>query len=358
MSSEFGGKVKVSIFGESHGEGIGVVIDGLPAGVPVQMDQIGVQLSRRAPGRDLTSTPRIEEDIPEILSGVFGDHTTGAPLCAVIRNHNTRSRDYEQFMRTPRPSHADFTSIIRYNGYNDMRGSGHFSGRLTAPLVFAGAICRSVLEQKGVFIGGHIHSVAGVFDTPFDPINTSSAELLALSSRYFSVINPKAEKSMRKAIEDARAEGDSVGGTVEIMVRGLPAGVGSPMFDGIENKLSQIIFGIPAVKGLEFGAGFDFAGMKGSEANDPFAYEGDKVITTKNNNGGVLGGISTGMPLVYRAVFKPTPSISLRQKTVDLRERKNTEMVIEGRHDPCIVPRALPVVENASAIALLNLVLG
>jgi len=354
MPSDIGKKIRISVFGESHGEGIGVVIDGLPHGLDIDMDSICVQLSRRMPGKDNTSTPRIELDIPDIKSGVLNNKTTGAPLCALFSNSDTHSSDYEQFIRFPRPSHADYTSMLRYDGYNDIRGSGHFSGRLTAPIVFAGAICRSALAQKGIYIGGHVFQVGNVFDTPFDPVRVGKNELSELSSRYFSVINQKSEKAMRKLIESVRDEGDSIGGVLEVAVCGFPAGIGNPMFEGIENEISRAVFGIPAVKGIEFGAGFGFASMKGSEANDPFVYENFAVKTEKNNNGGILGGISTGMPILFRTCVKPTPSISKQQKTVDLKEKVNSIISIEGRHDPCILPRALPVVEAACAVALIN----
>jgi len=356
MSSDFGQKVRISLFGESHGECVGVVIDGLPENILIDTDKIYTQLSRRAPGKDKTATPREESDVPEIISGVLNNRTTGAPLCAVIKNSNTRSSDYEKFARYPRPSHADYTAMVRYNGANDLRGSGHFSARLTAPLVFAGAICRDILEQKGITIGGHICQIGNVFDDALDPVNVNAEQLKALSSRYFSVINENAEQAMRDAIEEVRLQGDSIGGTVEVAVCGVEPGIGSPIFDGIENEIAKAVFGIPAAKGIEFGKGFAFASERGSMANDPFAYNGERVVTTQNNNGGILGGISTGMPIIFRTVFKPTASIAIKQNTVDLMTQKNSELTIEGRHDPCIAVRALPVVESACAIALINIV--
>lgn len=355
MSSAWGKSIEISIFGESHGEGIGVVLNGLPAGEPVDIDAIALQMSRRAPGQDKSATPRKESDTPEILSGVFDGHTTGAPLCAVIRNTNTRSGDYSSLKRLPRPGHSDYAASVRYKGYNDIRGGGHFSGRLTAPLVFAGAVCRQILSRRGVHIGGHVYAVGSVQDTPFDPVHVTDEELDVLASKYFPTISEEALQAMKQEIETARMNLDSVGGIVECAVTGLPAGLGSPMFGGVENVLSSILFGIPAVKGLEFGAGFAAAKMHGSENNDPYFYNGDRVETETNNHGGILGGITTGMPVVLRAAFKPTPSIAQEQRTVDLTARENAHLAIEGRHDPCIVPRAVPAVEAAVAVGILNL---
>ncbi len=355
MSSAWGEKIRISIFGESHGPAIGVVLDGLPAGEALDFDAITLQMGRRAPGRDLSSTPRKESDLPQILSGVLNGMTTGAPLCAVIENTNTKSGDYDNLKSVPRPGHADYTAFLRYGGWNDVRGGGHFSGRLTAPLVFAGAVCRQILQRKGVLIGAHVASVGCQKDTAFDPAYIPESLLFRLSSVYFPVINPEAEAKMRETIESARLAQNSVGGVVECAAIGLSAGIGDPMFGGIESVLSSILFGIPACKGVEFGAGFGAAELLGSENNDAFAYDGDQVKTETNHAGGILGGISTGMPIVFRAAFKPTPSISLEQDSVDLTVKTDAKLKVHGRHDPCIVPRAVPVVEAAAAVALLDI---
>lgn len=353
--SSWGNSIKISIFGESHGKGIGVVIDGLSAGKKLDMDKIYMQMSRRAPGKDKTATPRLEKDIPEIMSGVLDDRTTGAPLCALIRNTNTRSGDYGNILSRPRPGHADYTGFVRYGGFNDISGGGHFSGRLTAPIVFAGAVCRQILEEKGVNIAAHISSIGNINDECFDPVDIPAELMQRLTGETFSLIDHTKENDMRTLIEECRLSLDSIGGTVECVVTGLPAGLGSPMFEGVENIISSIVFGIPAVKGIEFGAGFRASEMRGSENNDEFYYDGDIVKTRTNNHGGILGGITSGMPLIFRAAIKPTPSIARMQKTVDLTEEKNAELEIKGRHDPCIVPRAVPVIEAAAAIAVLEM---
>ncbi len=355
--SSWGNAVKISIFGESHGRGIGIVIDGLPAGEKLDTDKILAQMARRAPGHDKAATPRMESDTPEIISGILNNTTTGAPLCAVIKNTNTRSQDYGNIMSNPRPSHADFTGYIRYNGFNDIRGGGHFSGRLTAPIVFAGAVCRQILERRNIKIGAHIASVGNIEDERFDPINISDELIERLSTTKFGLIDENKEAPMRELIEDCRMSRDSIGGTIECAVIGMPAGAGSPMFNGIENVISSIIFGIPAVKGIEFGSGFDGSKKRGSQNNDEFYYDGDIVKTRTNNHGGILGGISSGMPIVFRTAIKPTASISQQQNTVDLIQHKNSTLVINGRHDPCIVVRAVPVIEAASAVAIINVLM-
>ncbi len=354
--SSWGNSIKISVFGESHGSGIGVVIDGLPAGKKIDMDSVYLQMSRRAPGRDKTATPRLEKDIPEVLSGMLDSTTTGAPLCAVIRNTNTRSGDYGNILSAPRPGHADYTGNIRYSGFNDIRGGGHFSGRLTAPIVFAGSICRQILAEKGIRIAAHISSVGNIRDKRFDPVDISTELMDRLNKETFALIDTEKEAPMRELIEECRMDCDSIGGTIECTVTGLPAGIGSPMFEGAENVISSIVFGIPAVKGIEFGSGFEAAEMRGSQNNDEFYYDGDTVKTRTNNHGGILGGITSGMPLIFRAAIKPTPSIAKQQNTVDLTEKKDTTLSIHGRHDPCIVPRAVPVVEAAAAIAVLEIV--
>ena len=355
MSSTWGNNIKISVFGESHGVGIGVVIDGLPAGEELDFDEIQFQMNRRAPGNDSASTPRKEEDMPEVCSGILNNVTTGAPMCAVIENANTRSVDYDKLQRLPRPGHADYTGAVRYNGYNDVRGGGHFSGRLTAPLTFAGAVCRQILARRGVTVGGHIFAIGNMYDDPFDPVSVNADQLLALQEKFFALNRPEAERGMRRRIDDAHSDRDSVGGIVEIAAVGVPAGVGSPMFGGVENVLSSIVYGVPAVKGVEFGAGFDVARMRGSESNDPFTLSGNRVITTRNVCGGILGGITDGMPVIMRAAVKPTPSISQEQHTIDLKEQRDAILTVGGRHDPCIVPRALPAIESAVAIGLADL---
>lgn len=358
MSSTWGENLKLSVFGESHGPAIGVVLDGLPAGEPIDFGEIAAQMTRRAPGRDKTATQRKESDTPEILSGVVDGHTTGTPLCAVIKNSGAHSGDYADFKRFPRPGHADFTALCRYGGFSDYRGGGHFSGRLTAPLVFAGAVCRSILEKRGVTIGSHLYEIGNVRDMVFDPVHIEQETLQALSQSNFPVLEEKSEGAMRAVIEDARKDCDSVGGIVECAAVGLPGGYGDPMFGGVENRLASILFGIPAVKGLEFGAGFEAARLRGSENNDVFVMEDNTVKTSTNRHGGILGGITTGMPLIFRLAFKPTPSIFKPQQTVDLETGQPATLKIEGRHDPCVVVRAAPVVEAVTAVCLLDLLLG
>lgn len=281
--------------------------------------------------------------------------TTGAPLCALIRNTNTRSADYQNLSILPRPGHSDYPAYVKYQGYNDIRGGGHFSGRLTSPLVFAGSVCRQILRRRGIEIGAHIYAIAGIPDDPFDPVHVDAPLLSQLSHSRFSLINPAVEEPMRAAVEQARMSLDSVGGIVECAAVGVPAGLGSPMFGGVENVFSSLIFGIPAIKGVEFGEGFGAAKMRGSQHNDPYRIENGAVKTVTNHAGGILGGITSGMPILVRAVVKPTSSISQRQDTVDLTTRENTILEVHGRHDPCIVPRAVPVVESAVAVALINL---
>ena len=356
MSSTYGEKIKISVFGESHGNGIGVVIDGLSAGAEIDMDGVLAQMKRRAPGRDKTATPRKESDLPEVLSGMLGSTLTGAPLCAVIRNTNTKSGDYSNLLECPRPGHSDYTAFIKYGGANDIRGGGHFSGRITAPLVFAGAICRQLLEKRGIKIAAHIKSIGGVNDRAFDPTDISDKLIDRLNSSSFALIDEDSEEAMRAEVESARKSLDSIGGTIECAVTGLTPGIGEPMFDGVEGVIAKAVFGVPAVKGIEFGKGFELAKMRGSQSNDPFVYMDGRVVTETNNCGGILGGITNGMPVIFTAAIKPTPSIAQKQRTVNLETGENTELEIRGRHDPCIVPRAVPVIEAVTAIALINLI--
>ena len=373
MSGVWGNKIEISIFGESHGKGVGIVLSGLPAGITIDSDMVTLEMKRRAPGRDPLSTPRKESDSFEIISGIFDDKLTGAPLCCMIMNTNTRSGDYSEFSHKFRPGHADYTAHVKYNGFHDYRGGGHFSGRLTAPLVFAGAICKQVLQSMlpNIKIGAHIYKITDIKDDPFDltssdtlqPLGKSSQSdiefnLSSLEGKPFPVINDTAAKAMKAAIEEARENGDSVGGVIECAAINIPAGIGDPFFDSLESTLAHLIFSIPAVKGLEFGKGFELSNMPGSEANDDFYFSDDlKIETYTNNNGGINGGISNGMPITFKAAIKPTPSISKVQKTVDMETEKDAEICIQGRHDPCIVHRAVPVIEAVTAIGILSLIL-
>ncbi len=356
MSSEIGKRIKLSVFGESHGDMIGCTLHDLPAGEAIDLEEVYAQMARRAPGNDPTATARKEKDRPQIVSGFYGGVTTGSPLTAVIVNENTRSTDYANQVSVPRPGHADFTGMVRYNGANDIRGGGHFSGRLTAPLVFAGAVCRQILKRRGITIGAHILQIGQARDEAFDPLNVRASLLEELMQKSFALIDDSREAAMREQVGAAKASADSVGGVIELAVTGLPVGLGSPMFGGVENVLSPLIFGVPAVKGLEFGDGFALAAMRGSKANDSLHYNEDgKLGLMSNHNGGILGGITDGAPLILRAVIKPTPSIGQVQASIDVQNEKNTTTVICGRHDPCIVPRAVPVLEAVTAIGLLDL---
>lgn len=353
MSSTYGENLKLSIFGQSHGAAIGMVLDGIPAGLPVDEEALQAFLNRRAPGQNDYSTPRREEDRPDFLSGILNGFTCGAPIAAMIRNHNTRSGDYANLKDCPRPGHADYTAQMKYRGFQDCAGGGHFSGRLTAPLCIAGGLCKQWLEARGIRIGAHIAAIAGVADLPFDPL---SPQLDAVQAD-FPVLDSNAGEQMRATISQARMELDSVGGIIECAVTGLPVGLGEPMFGGVESRIAQIVYGIPAVKGVEFGIGFDAAALRGSQNNDPYRMEDGRVVTASNNCGGILGGITNGMPLLFRAAIKPTPSIAREQQSVSLQRGENQPLIVKGRHDPCIVPRAVPVVEAAAAIALLDLLL-
>lgn len=357
MSSVIGDKIKLSIFGESHGEAIGCVIDGLPAGIKIDMNAVYKDMQRRAPGKDKTATPRLEKDIPHILSGMLDNVTTGAPLAMVIENTNTKSGDYSNLMTVPRPSHSDYPAYVKYGGNNDIRGGGHFSGRLTAPLVFAGSVAKQILSQMGVTIGAHIKQIGSVCDAVSDLNKTDKSLLDTLSSSTFSLIDETREQAMRDEIEKARLSLDSVGGIIECFAVGLPVGLGGNMFDTVEGKLASILFGVPAVKGVEFGIGFGFADKRASEVNDQYEIKNGRVATLSNNNGGVLGGMTDGAPLSVSVAIKPTPSIAKKQKSVNLQTMENAELEIHGRHDPCIVVRAVPVIECAVALGLLDLMM-
>ena len=346
---------RISIFGESHGPAIGVTIDNLPPGEYIDMDKIHQFMTRRAPKKDGTTTPRSEKDLPEVLSGVLNNRTTGTPLCAMIQNTDTRSKDYSNLAKLPRPGHADYTGAMRYQGFNDVRGGGHFSGRLTAPLCFAGAVCGQILERRGIYTGAHIAAIHGIQDDAFSRTRVSKEDILAVREKSFPVINDAQGKLMWEDIQKARMGQESLGGIIECAAVNVPAGIGSPMFDGLENTIAQLVFGIPAVKGIEFGAGFQVAEMVGSQDNDAFYVDENGHIKTKtNNHGGILGGISSGMPITLNVAIKPTASISKPQQTVNFRERTNEILQIQGRHDPCIVPRAVPCVEAAVNLALLS----
>ena len=352
-----GNKLKVTVFGQSHAPAIGCVVEGLPAGFAPDMERLSAFMARRAPGQNAWSTNRKESDTPEILSGLVEGRTCGAPVAAVIRNSDQHSRDYAGLKRTPRPSHADYTALIKYGDDYDIRGGGQFSGRLTAPLCFAGALALQILEQRGVTIAAHIARIENVQDPSPDFAAVTREELTALLKKPFPVFSDDAGMRMRQAIEAARLDADSVGGVIRCFALGLPAGLGEPMFGGVENRLAAALFGIPAVRGVSFGTGFDAAGMRGSGHNDPFVMDGDRVAARTNHAGGVLGGITSGMPLVVNIAVKPTASIAREQDTVDLEKRENARLVIHGRHDPCIVPRAVPVAEAVTALTVLDMLL-
>lgn len=351
MSSTFTGlSLRLSIFGQSHSEAIGMTLDGLPAGIAVDTEKLQAFLNRRAPGRNSWSTPRREEDRPEFLSGLKDGKTCGAPITAIIRNTNTRSKDYSQLKVLPRPGHADYTAEVKFNGCQDFAGGGHFSGRLTAPMCIAGGILLQELERRDIRVDARIRAIAGITDL--------SAFTESVKDKPFPVSDDEKGRLMEQAIEQAREEGDSVGGIVECRITGVKAGIGSPIFDGLENQIARIVFAVPAVKGIEFGAGFTSAAMRGSENNDAFCLREGKIETETNHAGGILGGISDGMPILFRAAFKPTPSIAKTQKSVNLNTMQQEELTVTGRHDPCIVPRAVPVMEAAAAIAIFDMIQG
>ena len=356
MSSDFGKTLRVGVFGESHGAAIGVTVDGLPAGERIDMDELQTFLDRRRPGKNPLSTTRRETDVPEFLSGLRDGVTCGTPLCAVIYNSDQHSADYAELADKPRPSHADYTAWVKWRGQADMRGGGHFSGRLTAPLCVAGGIAGQILARRGIFVGAHLAAVGTEEDETF-PLHPTDELFRAVAAKPFPTLSDAAGERMQRVILDAREAQDSVGGIIECAAIGLPAGVGEPMFDGVENRLAAALFGIPAVKGVEFGAGFGSARLRGSENNDALRVENDRVVTETNRAGGILGGITNGMPLTLRVGIKPTPSIGQTQKTVSLSRMENTELTVHGRHDPCIAHRAVPVVEAVTACVLLDLLL-
>lgn len=357
MSGITGKNFQISIFGESHGEALGITLNGLPAGFKLDMDLVKKEMARRAPGQNAFSTKRKEKDEPEIISGFFEGKTTGAPLTAIIRNTNTISKDYSNIKAKMRPSHADYPASIKYAGANDYRGGGHFSGRITAAIVFAGAVAKQLLMQNEIYIASHILSIENVSDEAFDYADIKHENLAALLEMDFPVISAEKGEQMKHAILEAKEEGDSVGGIVETVILNKVVGIGEPFFDSVESKLSSLLFSIPGVKGVEFGSGFELTKLRGSSANDELYIENGEVKTYTNNNGGIQGGLTTGMPIVFKTALKPTPSISKPQRTIDLETQENVAVKIEGRHDPCIVQRAVPVVESMAAIAILDLLM-
>lgn len=357
MSSEFGKTLKINLFGQSHGKAIGVVIDHLPAGEAIDMEALIAFMARRRPGKNRLSSQRRETDLPVFLSGVENGKTCGSPLCAIIENTDVRSKDYQELCDKPRPGHADYTAFLKWGGHADMRGGGHFSGRLTAPLCLAGGIAKQLLARRGVFVGAHLAELAGQQDTPF-PLHPDEALFEAIAARELPVIDSAAGEIMREKILAAAKQGDSTGGVIECAAIGFPAGLGGPWFGGLESRLSFALFGIPAVKGVSFGAGFAAASRRGSQNNDAFFVDENGAIHTRTNHaGGILGGISNGMPLLLNVAIKPTPSIAMTQQTVSLAAQENTTLIVKGRHDPCIAHRAVPVVEAVTALVLLDLLL-
>ena len=354
MSSTYGENLKLSIFGQSHGNAIGMVLDGIPAGLPVDEDKLRAFMSRRAPGNGEYTTTRREADQIEFLSGIVDGYTCGAPIAAVIKNTNVQSSDYEEMKDTPRPGHADYTAQVKYGGFQDAAGGGHFSGRLTAPLCIAGGLCKQWLEEMGIRTAAHITQIGNGKCLGFDSINPALDKV----GQVFPTLTADAADSFLARIAEAKKQLDSIGGQIECAVTGVPAGIGEPMFGGVESRIAGIVYGIPAVKAVSFGLGEDFAALHGSDSNDAFILEDGTVKTEANRCGGILGGITTGMPVIFRVTLKPTPSIGKPQQTVNLRTGETVTLEVSGRHDPCIVPRAVPVVEAAAAIAIYDMVLG
>lgn len=354
MSSTWKNNIEITIFGESHGKAIGVVLGNLPSGIKIDMDEIAREMKRRAPGQNKMSTARKEADQVEIMSGLQDGITTGAPLCGMIFNSDHHSKDYSLLQEKMRPGHSDYPAYVKYKGFNDVRGGGHFSGRITAPIVFAGAIARQILAQKGIFIGAHILSIKDKYDEYFD-MRLSRETLTYLNKQQYPVLNQDVYEGFVNTIDEARMKQDSVGGKIECAVIGLKPGLGEPFFDSIESHLSSLLFSIPAVKSVAFGND-KISQLYGSQANDSYYYEGGIVKTKTNNNGGIIGGISNGMPIVFNVGIKPTPSISKAQATIDVKKQENTRLEVTGRHDPCIVFRATVVVEAMAALTILDLV--
>ena len=351
MSANWGRKIELSIFGESHGKAIGINIGNLPAGIKIDMEMIQNEMKRRAPGQNKLSTARKEKDQVEIVSGIQDGMTTGAPLCALIYNQDQHSKDYSLLESHMRPGHSDYAAFMKYHGYNDVRGGGHFSGRITAPIVFAGALVKQILAQKGIYIGAHVKSIGKVKDRSF-PTKITKDDLDHLHDQLYPVINKEIFSQMEETIENAKSNLNSVGGKIECAIIGLPAGIGEPFFHSLESTIASLMFSVPAIKGIEFGDGFSMCEMLGSEANDAYYYDQDKVKTKTNHNGGIVGGISNGMPVTFTVGIKPTPSIGLKQETIDVKTKRNTTLEIKGRHDPCIVLRAIVVIEAMAALAI------
>lgn len=357
MSGMYGMNIKMAIYGESHGTSIGLVLDGVPPGLELDLDAIAKEMARRAPGRDALSTPRKEKDAFEIQSGFFEGKTTGTPLCAMIKNSDQHSKDYSLLKDKMRPGHADYAGFVHYKGCNDYRGGGSFSGRLTAPLVFAGAVAKQALAQYGIVVGAHILQIADVQEQRLAATGEEESVLKSLGEKSFPVLDDNIGKKMQQRILDAKSSLNSVGGIIETMAINVPAGIGNPYFDSVESRLSHVLFSVPAVKGVDFGDGFDLAFMTGAEANDELYYDDGQVKAYSNHNGGITGGITNGMPLVFRTAIKPTPSIAREQRTISLSQHENTTLTITGRHDPCIVQRAVPVIEAVTAWTLWDLLL-
>ena len=357
MSGIYGMNIKMAIYGESHGASIGLVIDGVPPGLKLDLEQIEKEMARRAPGKNQLSTQRKESDSFAIQSGFFEGYTTGTPLCVVIKNSDQHSKDYSILKDKMRPGHADYAGFVRYQGFNDYRGGGHFSGRLTAPLVFMGAVAKQALAQAGILVGAHILQIADIKEENFNPLGIEDKKIVELAGKDFAVMDDTIGEKMQAKILEAKAELNSVGGVIEAMVTNVPAGLGAPYFDSVESRLSHALFSVPAVKGVEFGDGFGISAMTGVEANDQLHYEDGKVVAETNHNGGITGGITNGMPVIFRVAIKPTPSISREQKTISLQEKCDTTLTIVGRHDPCIVQRAVPVIEAVTAWTMWDLLL-
>lgn len=359
MSFEVGKNIRLAVFGQSHSKAIGISIDGLPAGLELDLKKIQAFMARRAPGHTCGSTPRVETDEFTVLSGIAGGRTCGSPLCVMIENRNCDPSVYRDMADIPRPMHSDYPAWVKYHGFNDAAGGGHFSGRMTAPICFAGAVCAQILEKFGVYAGAHIAGIGTEHDRLFDAVNVDEELLISLGTEDFPVLDRSAGQRMRALIDDAAARGDSLGGIVECAITGVPAGAGDTMFDSLEGQMSRMLFAIPSVKGVEFGSGFRGAELAGSVHNDEFCFDADGSVRTRtNNHGGILGGLATGMPIVFRAAFKPVPSIGLPQKSVDLRLGTEVELTIGGRHDACVVPRAVPAVEAAAMFTICDVLLS
>ena len=357
MSGMYGMNIKMAIYGESHGASIGLVIDGVPPGLKLDLEAIEKEMARRAPGKNQLSTQRKESDSFAIQSGFFESYTTGTPLCVVIKNSDQHSKDYSILKDKMRPGHADYAGFVRYQGFNDYRGGGHFSGRLTAPLVFIGAVAKQALAQEGMLVGAHILQIADIKEENFNPLGIEDKTVAELAAKEFTVLDDAIGEKMQAKILEAKADLNSVGGVIEAMVTHVPAGLGAPYFDSVESRLSHALFSVPAVKGVEFGDGFGISAMTGAEANDTLHFEDGKVVADTNHNGGITGGITNGMPVTFRVAIKPTPSISREQKTVSLAEGCDTMLTIVGRHDPCIVQRAVPVIEAVTAWTMWDLLI-